>query len=334
MTGRNVSWPFFDLSKVPVQLDIDRDTADPAAAVIAKGARHVTVRQWHAGVLEALVPAAGNIERLTIDKGAADLAGLPCFRNLTHLTMRDGAHTIPFAQVPQLEKLHIWADNPTFGDIGAAVGLRELHIICDGLKDLAPIVAPRNLQELRISESPLRAVTGIGRFASLRDVSLTQLPLDDIGPLAELPDLERVHLMDLPRLSAIEGLRPLTRLKWLGLNNLRKVKDVSVVGNLHALEHLSLSGFPLGDAMFLEGLAKLRILLINRGGSVPSFRFVRSLPKLESLSLENTIAEDGDLSAMIDHPSLRAVYFENKRHYSVKLAEVNKILEARRQSTA
>lgn len=124
--------------------------------------------------------------------------------------------------LPQPKGAHLWVDGlfhavsgldaPIRGEVGYAwrVNQRELENIC-GLVD----------------------VRALG-FKGLRAT--------DLAPLARLPRLDRLSLTWLPKLETLDGLRPLTGLRVLVLEDFRKTTDLAPLAALTGLQALAISG--------------------------------------------------------------------------------------------
>ena len=304
---------------------IDEHTSDVLSAAASSSEPSLRIRQWREGLLDSLAPVASRFERVFIDTDAPDLSGLRHFTTVTWLAIRDGGTTIDFGSLPKLTKLHIWTKTAQFGNIGSARSLQQLHIISEQ-KDLSDLEAPPRLEELKIEETPLASLDGLQRFQSLRELKLSQMPLRSIDELGALPHLDVLGLNRLPQLKSVEPIKLLAGLRVLGLQGLPKVDDVSPVADLRSLQRLVLSGFPIRNGKLLEGLTELRFLVVERGGPIPSFRFVSSLSKLASADFSQTVADDGDVSVFTEHPALREIYFDNKSHYSSTLKAVRQAL--------
>ena len=73
-------------------------------------------------------------------------------------------------------------------------------------------------------------------------------------------------------------------------------------------------------------LNNIRFLDLNAISSIDDLSFLKHFPKLESLRFFDTNIIDGDLTPIVDHPTLTFVGSYNKRHYNKKLEEVEQLL--------
>lgn len=124
-----------------------------------------------------------------------------------------------------------------------------------------------------------------------------------IGKLKKLSKLSVYKLQDLTLLSCLKELQ--NKLKYLQIENCRKIVDYPELGNLSNLEKL----------------------IIGNCGSIESLNFVPKLPNLHFISFVGTIINDGDISPCL---GLEYVGFDDNRSYSHKQSEVKKMIEGRK----
>lgn len=79
-------------------------------------------------------------------------------------------------------------------------------------------------------------------------------------------------------------------------------------------------------------LKNLKVLCLNSCGALPSLDFLYELPGLVDFRFVNTVVMDGDLTPLVEHPSLVSAGFLNKRHYNLSDEEVKSHLAARNQN--
>ncbi len=97
-------------------------------------------------------------------------------------------------------------------------------------------------------------------------------------------------------------------LEWLHINTSRKFH----FPNIHQLKNL-------------------KVLCINSCGPLESLAFLHELPSLLDFRFVDTNVLDGDLSPLLQHPSLVSVGFLNKRHFNLSKKEVEAHLAGRKQ---
>lgn len=63
-------------------------------------------------------------------------------------------------------------------------------------------------------------------------------------------------------------------------------------------------------------LKQLKVLCLNSCRPIENLSFLSSFPKLIDFRFVNTNIIDGDLTPILEHPTIRTVGFSNKRHYN------------------
>lgn len=135
-----------------------------------------------------------------------------------------------------------------------------------------------------------------------------------LQPLAKLPRLERLVLIDKASDQSLELIRPLKELRQLLLINAQQISDDGLV-HLRGLKHLEVlwvEGAPISDAglQHVAGLSKLRRLNLNNtritdGG----LNYLRGLALLERLDLSGTrVTPDGVDKLKQSLPNTQVLY--------------------------
>lgn len=154
---------------------------------------------------------------------------------------------------------------------------------------------------------------------SLKILFLNRYSAKDTSKFSQLINLESLSLANSP-IRSLDGLKLLTKLKFLGLYNLRKLESLSGIEELYHLEELEINGCrSLRSIKEVEKLANLRKLQFCDDGDIDSIKYLESLTNLESvLFYGSTNVLDGDLSFLKKLPRLKKVSFQNRKHYSHK----------------
>lgn len=74
-------------------------------------------------------------------------------------------------------------------------------------------------------------------------------------------------------------------------------------------------------------LKNLRVLCLNSCGNLENLHFLKQFPNLIDFRFVDTNVLDGDLSPILDHPTIRSVGFLNKRHYNIKDDKMDAMLK-------
>lgn len=133
----------------------------------------------------------------------------------------------------------------------------------------------------------------ISSFKNLKRLSLIGGNIESLSFLHSFSKLQMLELSYAKKLTSIEcGNVP--SLRWLSLDNCRKIKDLSLMEKFTNLEGLMMSG----------------------NYSIPNINFLYKLNKLKLASFSVNIA-DGNMAPC---KNIRSLYFMEKRHYSHKLS--------------
>lgn len=142
-------------------------------------------------------------------------------------------------------------------------------------------------------------------FPNLLSVDLSFTNIIDFSVFESCTKLKRIELAYCRNLSSFKGISHLSdSLEFLMISNAKKLK--------------------LDDELLK--LNNLRFLDLNAISSIDDLSFLKHFPKLESLRFFDTNIIDGDLTPIVDHPTLTFVGSYNKRHYNKKLEEVEQLL--------
>ena len=124
------------------------------------------------------------------------------------------------------------------------------------------------------------------------------------------------------------GIEKMNKLKRLELHYCTKLQnDFGLSGLANTLEHLHINQskkFVPNEELF--SLTNLRVLCLNSCGNLDNLKFLNQFPNLIDFRFVDTNVLDGDLSPILDHPTIRSVGFLNKRHYNIKGDKMDALL--------
>jgi hypothetical protein len=129
-------------------------------------------------------------------------------------------------------------------------------------------------------------------------------------------------------IASIGGVELLKCLEYLQVCYCSRLTDISALARCSS---------PIAEVWFerckkmmhhevLSSLSQLRKLLMIDCGKLSSIGFIRQMRQLEFISFARTNVLDGDIAPCI---GLAFVGFDNKRHYSHKLGEIQRITRDR-----
>jgi hypothetical protein len=150
----------------------------------------------------------------------------------------------------------------------------------------------------------------------------------DFNNLPEIDGLEYLEINWSSSKSLI-GLEKYKKLKRLELHYCTKIESLKGIDKLHSgIEylHINQSKKLKGHTDILK-LKNLTTLCFNDCGEIDSINFIKKLDNLVDFRFVNTNVLNGQLSPLIEHPKLINAGFLNKRHYSHKQKEIDKILK-------
>jgi Leucine-rich repeat (LRR) protein len=225
--------------------------------------------------------------------------------------------------------------------------VRDLTIIDQTLPDIRGVQYLPNLQSLNLSTYS-RTPIDFGGFShleqcfvewipgaesifkcnSLRDLYLSRLPDTDFERVGALTQLQRFRVTNSRRLNSLAGAERLHKLTSLGLFLLPSLTDLGPIGQLTELLELEIRSCKrITDLGPVRNLIHLRRLQLTDGGRVRSLAPLTQLQQLEEFHFDGTtVIQDGRLDVLAELPRLRAVSFQNRRHYSHSRSAFSELL--------
>ena len=161
------------------------------------------------------------------------------------------------------------------------------------------------LRKLSLDRYPGRTAADIARLTKLESLDILNVPLESVEELSVLPKLTHLGLYNLRKLFSLRGIERLVSLKELEINGCWAIRSIEEVQHLKSLQKLQLC-----DNRTIESLTPLT-----------------SLSQLTSvLFYGSTNVRDGDLSVLTALPRIREVAFQDRKHYSKKLVDIETLL--------
>jgi internalin A len=306
-----------------------------ARALRKTGATRVALGGPEWSDLSKLVPFADQIEELFLDCRIADHSHLELLPRLHRLSLgyECNPQDIDFGRLKGLERLGVRHSTDQIGAIEAAPSLTRLDILNCRLRDLTRLRGLNKLEHLLVEEAPLQSLDGIEALPALRKLTLLQVPLRTLDRIQHAVELRELRVFLLPRLESIAALAKLKQLSSLSLERVRKIRDLSTVGEIASLEDLHLESLPMPSSLdFIGQLARLKKLKLKLSGRIPSLRLVLALKQLEVLHLgQKLIVDDGDLSVLLEMPALETAVFWDRSPYSHRREEIRAALEVKKE---
>jgi Leucine-rich repeat (LRR) protein len=279
----------------------------------------------------------------------AEIDGLPA------LVVLSGGWKPEYADIIRSDQLTALSIRVTDGDISFLRGLPELRglvLNASEVHDLTILQELRHLRTLTLNTlKKRRQPLDFRVFRALRFVSLywgpgyeslfacRQLerlfvfgpPDTDFSRFAAIDSLRRFEVSEGRKLRTTEGIERLPALEFLGLYYQTGLETLAGVGDVQTLRELAIETCKkLTTLDELAELNGLRTLKIANCGEIESLTPLAGLRELERFfAWESTNITDGDLSMLMDLPSLHEVAMMSRRHYRPTVREVERALAER-----
>ena len=167
------------------------------------------------------------------------------------------------------------------------------------------VFACDSLSLLNIVNYPSEDLKDIQKMSGLRRLQLTSRKLVSLSGIESLSSLSILDLSECSKLECLSGVDMCQQVEVVEIESCKKVYDVALLGELKNLKDIVLTD--CGKVKSLKPLAKCQLL--------ESITFVG-----------DTSVEDGELTSLLNIPTLKKMWFVDKRHYSHKREQVVEIL--------
>jgi hypothetical protein len=203
----------------------------------------------------------------------------------------------PIGELGELRCLNLGSTRsakPSLDVVARLPQLRELGIDGHGAKGFEAIANLEELERLHVRAPRQRRWDALAHHATLRELSIAFGGLRDLAPLATLPALDTLSLVEVRKLDGrdLEALAPSAALRTLMLQSLRQVRDLRF----------------LGTARFAAGLETLGL---DRLGPLEDLSPLTACTNLKRLRIVDARPADRDLSPLATLTSLREVFLGN-----------------------
>ena len=256
-----------------------------------------------------LFDSTDGVKELRLNGSVESLEGLEKFPDLESLSI-SGSDLTDIKEVVAVENLRALRlenfdglrDFSVFSVLG---NLESLHIESEGLKDLGFISGMKNLKRLEVLDAAILNLDSLASRPELEALTVENCDdLKDAGAVSGLVNLKELSLelgYDCPE----PDLGALTQVERL---TLAQFKNCGFLKNMTNLTTLTLDNCSVADASGLTGLVNLKDLKCTAfiGDLARDYRFVTSLPALESLDLRG-MATYYDISGFFNLPTLRSL---------------------------
>lgn len=161
------------------------------------------------------------------------------------------------------------------------------------------------LNLLNIVNYPSENLKKLNRMSLLRRLQLTSKKIKSLSGIEELSSLSILDLADCPKLEDLSGIDKCQQIEIVEIENCKRVYDIAI----------------------LSELKNLKEIVLTDCGTVKSLRPLAHSQSLESIIfIGDTTIEDGELTSLLDIPTLKKMWFANKRLYTHTREQVMEVL--------
>ena len=228
-------------------------------------------------------------------------------------------------QLPHLRGVEIYGwDIKDITPLRFVEGLESLGLQCNF--DRAPNF--ETFEGLRVCKLIWRPkANGIFECTGLNLLNVVNYPAEDLSAFVNLVNLRRLQITS-KKLNSLEGIESIRALKILDLAECYRLESLSGIRrceHLHTFEmHNCKRINEIGDLGKLEHLGSV---VLTDCGTIESLKPLANCRLLERLIFSgDTRIDDGNLGCLLKIPTLREVWFANRRHYSHKREELADLL--------
>ena len=210
---------------------------------------------------------------------------------------------LPIQQLTQLEFISLECDFRKPIDFTLFPNLKTCQITWKaGAKS---IFQCKNIEHLNIANYPAEDLTSINCHQELKILQLTSKKLNNLKGIDKFASLECIDLFECPNLQSFSMIESVESLRHLEVESCKGFKDIEPIGNL----------------------INLNVIVLNDCGKIESISPLKNCLSLEKVFFSgSTVIEDGDLSMLKSLPNLRIVRFVDRKHYSIKIHEIQSII--------
>jgi len=173
------------------------------------------------------------------------------------------------------------------------------------------------LIELRIVGYNKSSLEDFRQMTELKKMILWDPTINSLMGIEGCLSLNYMDLFRAKKLQSLKGIERLNKLEYLHILSCHKLLDISAVFELGNLRKLTIEKCKSIKEISLVEESSIEFLHLD---SIDNLYFISKMPKLKYLHFENI--ENGDLSPLLNHPTLSIVDFPNKKKYTHTRLEI------------
>jgi hypothetical protein len=140
------------------------------------------------------------------------------------------------------------------------LSLEALSLQDNTIDDWSPLIDLQNLKALNIAENKINNIEFLMDFTDLQSLNLRENDIQDISIIADMVDLTYLNLHSNSRIPSLEPLANLENLQKLILRNVPVGDDIDYLLNLKNLEYLNLQNCTISDYSTLSEMMAMGYL--------------------------------------------------------------------------
>ncbi|MFC4323293.1 leucine-rich repeat domain-containing protein [Litchfieldia salsa] len=228
--------------------------------------------------------------------------------------------------LPFLKGVEVYADD--IKDLSAMYDLKSLEYIgldCNLSFDL-DMINFKKLKTLQVKWN--KHFKNMFNVSSIESLNIIKYPNEDLVALSNYSNLKKLQLTS-TKLKTLKGIDNLINLKAVDLFKCNQLESLESIDHLESLEEFEAENCKkLNNLYQLSNLTNLKTLLIEDCGKIQSIKPLKYCLNLIKVWLGgDTTIIDGNLEVIINLPKLKEFWFVNKKHYNIKVSEVQAILK-------
>ena len=215
-------------------------------------------------------------------------------KKLKHITKEEVQDLVTLC--PNLEELileYCYMDD--YAPLGKLVKLKKLYLTYCGagngnaIKDIGWAEGLTELRTLSLSHNSIddtKALSGLKKLTYL-NISGNPLTDEDLKPLSNLTNLDKLYLYDLKKITDVSPLSKLTKLTFLHIGHNSKLKNVKSLTSLKKLKYLRLNHTKVSDLSYFGKFSALVKLDIAKCPiDTATVKHLKECKKLEKIVLD------------------------------------------------
>lgn len=206
-------------------------------------------------------------------------------------------------------------------------GLRYVGLQCE-FTSKADFGTLTGLEILKLFWRP--KVTGVEHCTNLRHLNVVNYPHDDLSEWISLVNVQRLQITS-NKLLSLRGIEAMSRLKNIDVAKCPKLNDIARLATCNELQSMTFTACrrlsQLPTDLCLDSLQEVSL---EDCGTIRTLRPLAQCKNLKILRfVGDTTITDGDFNFLLQHPSLKEIWYANRSHYTLTREELAEKLALR-----